>query len=597
MKRAQTLQFRDYLQGLSPDTLFEYLVEEGGERRRIVSKSLVEEIARDFTSEEALARRVENLSEEARRVCAMTYLLGAGGMVAHGLDSIYRELVDSFLVYAARDRNDGRHLIGFADLVTPLRKLLAPSLVRRVEGQNASVSSFAVNHRALNDFVIIATAALEDRLRKNRNGNLSKGGLSGPAKLMSVRGGRRQPHSLCGLPQAVSLLLAYGVERGILSESPECYGTTHARLASWVARSSAELYDDLADFVIERTGGWRTSFFEEMQAVAGDDWLSCEAFPPTCLQPAATALRCLDYIRMIDAVEVNGRIVWRLRTQEAEKDVQPGAVTVMPDFSVIIAREASPSELYAFSWLGTLGSFDQIYKGKVDRAAVNNALSRGVESATLQELLRRWHAPENVVATVAEWIRGYDRLCVRSGDFVISYDEKVTKQLVSYEPIRAVAEPLGADAVFVIREGMREKAWRVLAEMGFDPRSPRSEGEANEVEKEGAAEREEKLEPLFELDASSDTEVSRIRHGKYSADLKELELNEMLHVIEYAILMGYELRFEYAGSPHVRRGRYSVKPVAVDTSDAMCLEAIWEKTRRRKKFFVRKIEKIGVVTA
>lgn len=596
MKRAQGLLFGDYLKSLSPDAIFEHLVEENRRGRRIVSTGLVDEIAHGFTAQSALAKRVEGLSAEGRRACAMAYLLGRSGLVAHGLNMVYGELVRSFLVYAARDASDARHLIGFDDLAGPLRPMLAPSLVRRVERGSVQAPPDTVRHRALGDFVVVAVEALGGRLRKNRNGELNKGCSAALGKLLSVRGGRKQAHPVCGVSEAVSLLLAYGVDRGVLTDLREGYGTNNARIAAWLERPVEWLYDDFVGFVVQHTGGWRIAYLEEMQAAAGEDWLSTEAFLPTCMQPAATALRCLDYACVVEAVETDGAMAWRLRPPASGTEGPREGVTVMPDFSVIIARETSPALLYAFSWLGVLSSFDQVYKGKVERDAVNDALSRGVGSAELIGLLRRWRAPDNVVATVEEWIRGYSRLCVRHGDLVVSHDAKVTKQLLSYEPIRAMADPLEADAVFVIREGKRDAVWRALSAMGFDPRSAGTPEETSVSGEELAFPEEEPLEPLFELEAPSEDEIVHIKHGKYSADLKVLDVNEMLHVIDYAILMGYVLRFEYAGSPHVRRGQYAVKPAAVEKGDNLCLEGVVTATRRKKKFFVRKIEKIGVVT-
>jgi hypothetical protein len=218
-----------------------------------------------------------------------------------------------------------------------------------------------------------------------------------------------------------------------------------------------------------------------------------------------------------------------------------------------------------------------------------------VKAGELLELLERWQAPHNIVATVEEWIRAYSRLCVRDGGFIVSYDEKATRQIMSYQPIRAMVEPLNAHAVFAIGEGMGERAWQVLSDMGYDPRFAEAAA-GEERRRETAPAAAEGLEPLFELDIPSDDDVSQVKGGKYSAELKPLDLNEMLHVIDYAILMGYVLRFEYAGSPHVRRGRYAVKPLSVEKGTTISLEGVMATTKRSKKFFVRKIEKIGVVT-
>lgn len=85
-----------------------------------------------------------------------------------------------------------------------------------------------------------------------------------------------------------------------------------------------------------------------------------------------------------------------------------------------------------------------------------------------------------------------------------------------------------------------------------------------------------------------------MRTGKYGERLKELDINDMLHVLDYAVLMGQNATIEYLGSPRVRTGTYQVRPVAVHKAQEPLLEAETGPKKARKTFLVRKIAKIGV---
>jgi len=59
--------------------------------------------------------------------------------------------------------------------------------------------------------------------------------------------------------------------------------------------------------------------------------------------------------------------------------------------------------------------------------------------------------------------------------------------------------------------------------------------------------------------------------------------------------MGYLLRFDYAGSPLIKRGDYRVRPIAWrKLKDEPVLEAEILDTGVKRQFIIAKIERIGV---
>jgi hypothetical protein len=85
-----------------------------------------------------------------------------------------------------------------------------------------------------------------------------------------------------------------------------------------------------------------------------------------------------------------------------------------------------------------------------------------------------------------------------------------------------------------------------------------------------------------------------LTQGKYSSRLKALDLTDLMHVIDYALLMGQHLRFEYTGSPYIKKGMYLARPLSYKKGPEPMLEAETAGTKKKKTFLINKIVKIGV---
>ena len=254
-----------------------------------------------------------------------------------------------------------------------------------------------------------------------------------------------------------------------------------------------------------------------------------------------------------------------------------------------------PETLYTFSLLGAISKLDRVYKGIIDQSTVNESLSRGVKDDVLLSHLGKWGAPKNVISTVKEWIREYLRLCIIKGDMIVTLDEKTSMQISSYGPLRGIIEPVNADSVFHVKKGREKEVLDLLIAMGFDPRVP-------EVQHPKPVPAQSILAEDFdeELTLSLDFEVEAKRKsrpmpsGKYSEELKELSINELFHVIDYAILMGHSLRLEYEGSPYLKQGIYTIIPIKLENGVEPYIEGKSESSGALKKYYIKRIKRIGV---
>jgi hypothetical protein len=208
--------------------------------------------------------------------------------------------------------------------------------------------------------------------------------------------------------------------------------------------------------------------------------------------------------------------------------------------------------------------------------------------------LVEWQAPSNVVVTVREWIREFNRLYVTDRSMLVVCDDTLSQQLDSFAPLADMVEKMPAQVVYRIKKGREEQVKDILTGMGFDHRTASRESEYEESlilapSKPPAL----RWDPVIVEKNGSGLESIALRGKKYGAGLKSFDMNETLHVIDYAILTGQEIVFDYTGSPLVKKARYTVTPQACSRGQEPLVEAIDARGRKRK-FMVNKIIRIGV---
>jgi hypothetical protein len=102
------------------------------------------------------------------------------------------------------------------------------------------------------------------------------------------------------------------------------------------------------------------------------------------------------------------------------------------------------------------------------------------------------------------------------------------------------------------------------------------------------------LSPIVNFEKLPEAPPLVIQQGKYSSQLKALEITEIMHVIEYSLLMGNRLRIEYGGSPGIRKGVYQIRPLRYEKGPGSGLEAESGRACSKKTFLLDRIVKIGV---
>jgi hypothetical protein len=173
----------------------------------------------------------------------------------------------------------------------------------------------------------------------------------------------------------------------------------------------------------------------------------------------------------------------------------------------------------------------------------------------------------------------------------------VTFQLNSFEPLRKLIQPVSAHALYIINKGEEQNVRSILSSLGFDYRMS---GQDTEVTVNESAEKElltvsSRWVPYVET-RSEEVDIQSMRGTKYGTELKKLDINETVHVIDYAILTGQQLSIDYEGSPYIKDGLYTFKPHNCEKGIDPVVEGEVLKTKSRKRFYIKKIRKIGVVS-
>jgi hypothetical protein len=597
MKRYKQLDFDDYVKKLPSSVVFKHLVKNGGKERKILSSDLIENIRKKYVSKESLVSRFDALCPEAKMVCALAYVFGSGGLTVEEHGEYREELLISFLIYSAHDTDGREFYCGFRDIEELLRETLAIYLCNCLKVDKKKETAPFFGMRCLNDFIMILILARKGLLKKKKDTNLN---------LASIQELNIQLHRTSGpsftnkdsqkTENGIQLLLSYGKEREYLTENSEAYVTTLDQVNSYLSQSHDDLYKDFVDYTIKYTGDWSIQTVNAIFETAGDYWLSAESLPSSCREKITAVLETLHYTGIIDARTGKKDTVWKRVSSPVDFNSSPRPrVVILADFTVILPQEVLPETLFNFSLLGSFTNFDRVYKGVIDRDTVNESLSSGITGDEIISHLVTWEAPDNIIETVREWIREYSRVGIIKNDVILAFDEKSSLQISSYEAMKDIIEPLTAHTVYKIKKGRENEVMDQLKTMGFDPRMPEVKSPQQESAKSLVlTDTVEEPEVSFNFKTTAKNGSRPVTSGKYSEELKELDISEMCHVIDYAILMGHGLKIEYEGNADLKEGTYTIAPQKFKNGVESYIDGKDVVSGKCNRYYIKEIKKIGV---
>lgn len=594
VNRPDSLNFTDYIKKLPPQWVIEHFLKGSEGPRKVLSSSMIEDAVRKFSTPENLCKKYLQLPSDLQYRCAQVYLSGDHGVTLKTSNPFEDPLLLTFFTYAAI-LNDGTvRIFGFNQFEKHLRLEFVKVLYKVSVVEHFPPTSETIPWRVLNDIATIAGLCLQGSIAKKRNGGINRTSMNLLKKLVSTGIALNTKKS----EYVYSVAIAYLQKERMVIETETDYRLVLPAFSMWLTEKITDRLHGIESFCFEYSGGWNRELILAL-IKSSNNWISCRIFPEQDQPEAIDALYAIWFSGLID-LQYKGEEIVFSKSKHAEKKSmeEKQEIIVMPNFSTIIPQEVDPAELFRFNELGLLQSFDRVYWGKISKQSILNSCTRGVDPAQILQRLNNWKTPLNVLETVREWIREFLRLYITDQNMLVSSDEKVTMQINSYDPIRSFIEPVSAHAVFRIKKGSEEKVREILQNLGFDTRMPGQDKSAEsmqQISQETVAPLTTGWKPITEVEKPVEQTPSPMRGTKYGSELKVLDTSEIVHVIDYAILTGGVVSFDYEGSPYLRQGIYTVKPLSFQKGIDPAFEGEVSRTKSKKMFYLRKIRKIGVI--
>ncbi|MDR0306016.1 MAG: hypothetical protein LBI42_04160 [Chitinispirillales bacterium] len=601
------IRFRDYIKKLPHQWILDNLICNADKSRRILSSAMIEETVSKFVSKQSLAERFEGLPQEFKLKCAQVYLMGANGLgVACQDDFVNDTLLNSLLVFAAVDRGITRYF-GFDEFEPHLRSLMAQALCEAGRGSRTAAKQQAAVYpwRPLNDVAAVCSMAFQKLLKRSRFGGISRSGLSQLKRLVhdSTLTGKGGDRDAGGHPSG--FLIGYCLRNKLIAPAESEYILDQRRFDTWLKTGVKERLLEFIEYASVFCGRFGFELLTGVLDKCEGKWFTVKNMvPEPDREIFLQALKVYDFLGFLAVENLSGEARFtQLRNVNGDPDrllsnQEAVPMIIMPDFSVIIPQEVSPPELFSYANIGILKSFDKVYKGQINRQSVSNAMSQGVDDTDIRLWLLKRNSPANVLSTVEEWAREFSRLYVCHGAILVSSTEKVTLQLCAYEHLKKYLTPVDNHAVFRILPEGEQEVLETLEKLGFDPRASDEHPAVTSCEDKCVETLAEKSwEAVTDFSCASAFERAvPMRGTKYGEQLKELDINEMSHVVDYAILTGQRIIIDYEGSAFIKQNTYTVLPLALQKGPDPVIEAEVSRTKARKQFFLRKVRRIGVVS-
>lgn len=590
--QTEKLTFTEYLKKLPPPWVIEHFLKEDTSSRKILSSALIEESVTDFIASGKLSARFKGLDEEQQQRCIGMYLMGALGISSDAESGLQDPLVAAFLGYATRDQKGTLRIFCFEQFTPALQPVLTEHLASTVEVEHPS-PHHALPCRSSNDIAIVVALASQHQLTKKKNGRLCVSALQAIRKLTHTSDIARADDT----ELFACAITGYGISRKLLVETDQDYLLHATGFTQWLTLPELERQQDIVAYVSEKLCGWNTGLLAHFCTTFHPNWLSLSLFNDSDAADAREALLLLHFCEYIDLQKNGTETVFRIASRENYHPSRTDhAAVIMPDFSVIIPQEVPAELVFTFARFCSMQSLDKVYHCTVEKTILTEALSNGLEGIRILTVLEQWNAPSNVLETVREWIREFQRLSLTTGSILITSDERVTEQIAGCEQLKSCLERVEVHTMFRIKPGCERTVRDIVKKLGFDDRMPESHAVLYSPNEEDITFSPPVSPFVLITEDTPDAQkvTTSIRGTKYGAELKALELSELVQVIDYAILTGQRIVISYEGSPYVRKAIYTLTPSLCSKGVEPMLDGTLQ-NGVRKQFYVKKIGSIGVV--
>ena len=599
MQIESRLKFSEYLKKLSPAQVFELLATDKSTKPTILSTNRLNSMAKENMQEERVLERFELLGDDAKQALLAIYLSGDCGIDVDFSESIRVELLNSLFVYSIRDDSGYELLLGFLDCDTIMHDLIIDNMKLFFASEDSVEANSFYQYRVVSDLLLILHLAGKGALKLKKDGDFMQATIDALTVQLHIG-----VDTTLFVPPAKAIrygakfLISFAESIGILYLDKQVYRPVLDTIDSWVTKSPDTLFTDMQTFLKTYVGNWNLDILKK---IIDDDSIVINTTSSFAFagERSVSGLQLLHYLGIFGATNIDDTVFWGVDCKRWESEDLAGTVIIMPDFSVLVSQMASPEILNQFLLVGDVIGLDGVYKGSLNRDAIFNSLSSGVNESRIYNFLERWSAPSNIITTVKEWAREFNRVSMIDGSAVVVGDNSTSQALLQHPELMDLVEKIEVETLFSVKKGNEKRVASMLLELGFDIRvrgedvTEKDSLTLNEILNSSPSKKEFTVTTEF---AKKETVVENYGGGgKYSGVMKSLDLNDLHHVIEYAKLMDLPIKFEYSGTEDIDKGVYQVIPLKIVNTDKGYVDGKSEDGNLRKLFVIDSIEKIAVI--
>ena len=441
--------------------------------------------------------------------------------------------------------------------------------LRRVKTQKPPI---ACGDAAFRDLVFLALYLLRGGLSKTKDGRVNKKHLDAIAGYFENRMdfGTYDPRAFDSL---FGLIFKFLVRKNIIDEDESGFYLS-PKGKTWLVTRADERCREWLNFVMAENNDDKSRFLCAVLGAGPEPVLCGDIAALFCggepcgngaLPPFIERLRVTGLIDMYIGDKGVSGLALSTRGAEMIAGTLPHldreeSITIMPNFEIVVPRQLEPETLAALFQICDIVKSDAMLTLKLTQASLYAGLDTGgVEPGRIGPLLSHTSPrgiPQNVLFSLNEWLAAYGIV-----SFEMHFILRV-KNAELHERIKRIIagtkfqwEELPGTG-FSINASDYNEVFSILSRLGLSPKPFQdSRRQGAQRERQGTIldeylsgkVRESEDEFIVPEEKEETIRVSGKVNGKYGGKLKSLPYHELIHVINYSILMGSGLEIELKG--------------------------------------------------
>ena len=455
MKR---ITFSNYVRQLPSNIVLEYL--NVASSSKILTSGVYDSITSKVFDGNYIDLTLQSVSSDLRAEIFKIYICGDSGKKVSSSRQ-KAQILKTFLAFEGLDGNSDT-LFGFPDLSPLIAKRFAQNLsVCKEQSRPLYFSS-----TFLSDFVVILDMFHTSESKICNNKNYSQRWT----ELLKERCGIGKLFTAHEKLQVVlDFILAFSRFCGAKFEDADSKLSLLSKAQDLLQRVAEEIDGDFPKIIAKFS---KCIDFEFLRSLADEDGERVKLDMKGLDEIAETVDFSLKFFHWCGLIELSSGGDFVIR-KNASLPFENGHI--LPDFSVYIPIGVNPLQLNKILYSTKICSVDVIYRGKIDRKRVEEALVSGVTENEIISILQEWKVPMWLQKTIEEWIYSFNRAFLDLPYIAVKND--VAASIASHAQLKEKILPMEGYTFLKIKSGEENSVFQVLEKIGFDLRKIKEKNE------------------------------------------------------------------------------------------------------------------------